>query len=363
MQKLLRQIRGGVSEEDMSLFEYVSVKDMAKIYQEMGTDKRAQEIWEELKASLLARREKAERKMRELEGRQVELSAERDAAEAEAARLAAEEAARVAAEEEEAAKRKRKEEKKRKKAEEAARNAQAEDERTAAEAEAAEIERLAREEEQRIAAEQQALREKADAKRRRREDKARRLAEEQEALRKEQEENEGSRRRSRNQRKEWEDYVASHPLEFTKETKQEIVQIKKEFDSKPPPSADVQLLSRTYTPQCPNCHAKYAKPPPEWDCPMCLRKFRQRIKTWQPDDNSDSCMCCGAGVGRFSRHHCRNCGRVVCGGCSEAKAVIPSLGFKDPVKCCKDCTKQFTAAAASTAAAGGGGSASPPNAA
>lgn len=343
VQKLLRALRNGVTEEDMSLFEFVAVKDMAKIYQDMSDDRRAEQIWEDLKASLIARREKAEAARRQLD----DLSDQQSAMEAEAARLAAEEEARQQAEAEEAEKRRRKEEKRRKKAEEAARNA-SEADRAAAEEAAREAERLAAEEEARLAEEEEAARAKAESKRKRREEKARRLAEEQEELRKQAE---AGRKKGRTQREEWTDYVASHPLEFTKDTKQVIAQVKVAHESKPPPSASEKLLARTYTPMCPKCLAKYAKPPPEWDCPMCLRKTRQRIKTWQPDENSDACMVCGGGVGMFSRHHCRNCGRVVCGKCSEGKANIPALGFREPVKVCTDCACVPTAAAAPGATA------------
>jgi hypothetical protein len=37
---------------------------------------------------------------------------------------------------------------------------------------------------------------------------------------------------------------------------------------------------------------------------------------------------------------------VTCGKCTEAKASIPSLGFNDPVKVCRDCMAQLGAATA-----------------
>ena len=75
VQDLLKRVKG-VTDEDMQLFEFVSVKDMAKIYQEMGTDREATDIWDELKGALLARREKAEKKKRELERKEQDLDAE-----------------------------------------------------------------------------------------------------------------------------------------------------------------------------------------------------------------------------------------------------------------------------------------------
>ena len=338
VQKLLKNLKGGYNDEDMVLLEYVGVKDMAKIYQEMSSDRRAEAIWEELKAALIARREKQQRKAEAMESRAGELDAEAKAAEEEAKRLEEEEAAKAAEAE---AKRLRREERRRKRAEQASQ--MEEDAR-------AEEERLLAEEAARLAEEEEAAKKRREDRRRKRAEKAARLAEEQEALAAEQEKAKADRKRRKNQKKEWSDYVASHPLEFSNDVHIEIKQVKVERETKPPPTATEALLARSYTPQCPNCHAKYSKPPTEWDCPMCLRKFRQKIKTWQPD--VDSCGVCTTGVGRFTRHHCRNCGRVVCGKCSDFKAAIPAVGFKDgPVKVCRECMEQLAPAAAAAAAA------------
>lgn len=327
VQKLLRSLKGGLTEEDMALLEYVSVKDMAKIYGEMSSDREVEQIWEELRGALQQRREKAERKRRELEKRQKEIENEQ---EEEGVKALREEQERLAAQEaEEAERRRRKEERRRRK-----------DEQKQAEEAAVIAEQEAREEEERLAAEE-AERKKQDAKKKKREARARELAEEQEALKAEKAKN----TKPKDQKREWADYVAQHPLEFAAHT-QEIEQVKIEHVTKAPPQATVDLLNRTYTPKCPNCQAKFSKAPPEWDCPMCLRRLRQRIKVWQPDDECTSCMVCKSGVGRFSRHHCRSCGRVVCSKCSEGKALIPSVGYKEtPVKVCLDCVTQMQAAA------------------
>jgi DNA repair exonuclease SbcCD ATPase subunit len=323
VQRLLKSIKGGVTDEDMALLEYVSVKDMAKIYQEMSSARQAAEIWEELRNALQARRDKAERKIKEIERRQKEID---DQAEQEAAQRAAEEAERLQAEQEAEERRKRKEERRRRRQEEAAAAA-------AAEEEAAVAEQEAREEEERLAAEE-AERKRREAKRKKREARARELQEEQDALAAEREK---QAKKKISQKQEWSDYVASHPLEFNQNVAQTIDQVKLEHETKAPPKITEELLKRTYTPKCPNCAAKFSKPPPEWDCPLCLRRLRQRIKVWQPDNDTDNCMCCEGSIGRFSRHHCRNCGRLVCAKCSEGRAIIAQLGFKDPVKVCKDC--------------------------
>lgn len=352
VQKLFRTMNGGkgeegLTEEDRALLEFVSVKDMAKIYQEMGSDRHAQQIWDELKAALQARRERAERKRREMEDRFRELDDETKAAEDDAERLRAEQEAAEA----EAEKRRRKEERRRRRAAEAAAAAAEEEERQRLQEEADAADKAAAEEEEAAAAEEAERQRKREEKRRRKEEKARRLKEEQEALAQEQAaaNEESKRRRKRDQKREWDDYVASHPLEFSNNANVKIDMEKKQHEYKPPPQFTDQLLSRTYTPQCPNCHAKYSKPPSEWDCPMCLRKFRQHIKCWQPDDVT-KCAVCSTGVGRFTRHHCRNCGRVTCGKCTELKVLIPALGFKDaPVRACTQCMEQLAPAAVAAA--------------
>ena len=344
VQKLLKALHKGngdqgVSDEDMSLLEYIAVRDMVKIYQEMGSDdNKAEDIWNELKTALIARREKANRKNRELEERARDIESERTAAEEEAARLQQEQEEEAAA----AEKRRRKEERRKRRAAEAA-AAAAEEERAALDAEAAEAEAAAAEEEEARAAEEEAARQRREARRKRREEKARRLAEEAAALEQEQVAAREERKRKRNQKSEWDNYVATHPLEFQSSAPTAIEQQRRDDIGQMTRAAlaDEGLLNRIYTPQCPNCHAKYSKPPNEWDCPMCLRKFRQHVKCWQPDDASN-CGVCECSVGRFTRHHCRSCGRVVCGKCSDLKVEIPQIGFKGtPVRACKQCVAQL----------------------
>ena len=61
---------------------------------------------------------------------------------------------------------------------------------------------------------------------------------------------------------------------------------------------------------------------------------------WIPDEKVTKCMNCQ--VTEFSlinrRHHCRNCGNVVCHNCSSRKRVIPSGKSQDkPVRVCDKC--------------------------
>lgn len=47
--------------------------------------------------------------------------------------------------------------------------------------------------------------------------------------------------------------------------------------------------------------------------------------SWQPDSESDSCTLCGDLFTFFNRkHHCRKCGKLVCGACSGQFLTYPS---------------------------------------
>ncbi|XP_014289849.1 pleckstrin homology domain-containing family F member 2-like [Halyomorpha halys] len=59
---------------------------------------------------------------------------------------------------------------------------------------------------------------------------------------------------------------------------------------------------------------------------------------WVPDTEAEFCMCCR--ISEFSvinrRHHCRNCGNVVCRSCSRNKFVLNHMSSK-PVRVCRNC--------------------------
>ncbi|KQK18036.1 uncharacterized protein LOC100823549 [Brachypodium distachyon] len=61
---------------------------------------------------------------------------------------------------------------------------------------------------------------------------------------------------------------------------------------------------------------------------------------WLPDSAASSCMLCGA---RFhpiicTRHHCRFCGGIFCGGCSKGRSLMPpKFGTSDPQRVCDVC--------------------------
>lgn len=39
----------------------------------------------------------------------------------------------------------------------------------------------------------------------------------------------------------------------------------------------------------------------------------------------------------WEQHHCRNCGKVVCGACSSQKVVIPGLDMQKAERVCSQC--------------------------
>lgn len=59
---------------------------------------------------------------------------------------------------------------------------------------------------------------------------------------------------------------------------------------------------------------------------------------WVPDTETKECMHCKkTQFTTFNRrHHCRNCGRVICGNCSKNKSLIPFQSSK-PVRVCDTC--------------------------
>ncbi|XP_070193286.1 uncharacterized protein [Littorina saxatilis] len=58
---------------------------------------------------------------------------------------------------------------------------------------------------------------------------------------------------------------------------------------------------------------------------------------WVPDARVTMCMLCLAEFSiTWRRHHCRACGRIICGNCSENKAPLRYLKYK-PARVCDEC--------------------------
>eukprot|EP00026_Physarum_polycephalum_P006886 Phypoly_transcript_06939.p1 GENE.Phypoly_transcript_06939~~Phypoly_transcript_06939.p1 ORF type:complete len:369 (+),score=54.34 Phypoly_transcript_06939:492-1598(+) len=59
---------------------------------------------------------------------------------------------------------------------------------------------------------------------------------------------------------------------------------------------------------------------------------------WAPDDSATACIICKDEFNFFNRrHHCRACGQVICGKCSDKKLRIATLDSKKDVRVCSAC--------------------------
>lgn len=74
-----------------------------------------------------------------------------------------------------------------------------------------------------------------------------------------------------------------------------------------------------------------------------LNSRQQQIITetpprWIPDEEAAQCMACAQTFTTFRRrHHCRNCGGVFCGICSNSQAPLPKFGLTKAVRVCRNC--------------------------
>ncbi|XP_015520780.1 lateral signaling target protein 2 homolog [Neodiprion lecontei] len=64
----------------------------------------------------------------------------------------------------------------------------------------------------------------------------------------------------------------------------------------------------------------------------------ERAPAWIPDQDAPRCMACHAAFTVVRRrHHCRNCGKVFCGRCSNNNVPLPRYGHTKPVRVCNRC--------------------------
>lgn len=80
----------------------------------------------------------------------------------------------------------------------------------------------------------------------------------------------------------------------------------------------------------------------QWNTFIMPREAPTRAN-WIRDDEATHCMSCRRAVFTMltRRHHCRQCGRVVCHACSTKRALIPSLYADVRVRICDDCDRQL----------------------
>lgn len=80
--------------------------------------------------------------------------------------------------------------------------------------------------------------------------------------------------------------------------------------------------------------------------PISVLKDSARPEYWVPDAEISSCSVCDRGLGATATtgsqgnsrvHHCRQCGRGVCGSCSATRRPVPTRGWDTPVRVCDDC--------------------------
>eukprot|EP01059_Diplonema_ambulator_P010843 TRINITY_DN20871_c0_g1_i3.p1 TRINITY_DN20871_c0_g1~~TRINITY_DN20871_c0_g1_i3.p1 ORF type:complete len:411 (+),score=227.74 TRINITY_DN20871_c0_g1_i3:48-1280(+) len=256
IQQLLKSLKDGYNDADMALMEFVSVKDMAKIYDDLNSSKKAELIWKELRRELKERRQqilakeleettnKQEmEKIQELIRKAEEEEAEHQRQKEEKKRQKKERREQREKErrerEEQAEREMREEEEKAKQldeeaAEKARRRAQKKKEKKRLEEE-----RLAQEAAEAEAEAERAAEEEAKAKEERRKTKKKEIAElkaKEEDLRQRAEANmkEQAKSKARNLKEEWDKFVKDHPLEYG-DAEEEIVQVDIGRSTRPPP--------------------------------------------------------------------------------------------------------------------------------
>ncbi|VUZ48153.1 unnamed protein product [Hymenolepis diminuta] len=85
---------------------------------------------------------------------------------------------------------------------------------------------------------------------------------------------------------------------------------------------------------------------PVFSAPKELVKSAVRPDYWQPDEECINCAVCKSAFGaRLSIHHCRMCGKGVCGSCSTRQKPVPQRGLDWPSRVCDTCFADSTSAA------------------
>eukprot|EP01059_Diplonema_ambulator_P010844 TRINITY_DN20871_c0_g1_i4.p1 TRINITY_DN20871_c0_g1~~TRINITY_DN20871_c0_g1_i4.p1 ORF type:complete len:340 (+),score=171.38 TRINITY_DN20871_c0_g1_i4:48-1067(+) len=185
IQQLLKSLKDGYNDADMALMEFVSVKDMAKIYDDLNSSKKAELIWKELRRELKERRQQILAKELEETTNKQEMEKIQELIRK--------------AEEEEAEHQRQKEEKKRQKKERREQR-EKEERRKTKKKEIAELK-----------AKEEDLRQRAEANMK-----------------------EQAKSKARNLKEEWDKFVKDHPLEYG-DAEEEIVQVDIGRSTRPPP--------------------------------------------------------------------------------------------------------------------------------
>ena len=71
-------------------------------------------------------------------------------------------------------------------------------------------------------------------------------------------------------------------------------------------------------------------------------KLPTKRPKWVPDSKYQECMDCKIQFSLFVRkHHCRNCGRLLCDECTPNFLALPHLGYNSEVRVCIRCVDRF----------------------
>lgn len=91
-----------------------------------------------------------------------------------------------------------------------------------------------------------------------------------------------------------------------------------------------------YHQQLPQHQQQQRQQEQQHNCPM--GRLIDVPPIWIPDEEAPRCMACALSFTTFRRrHHCRNCGGVFCGVCSNSSAPLPKYGLVKAVRVCRDC--------------------------
>lgn len=71
-------------------------------------------------------------------------------------------------------------------------------------------------------------------------------------------------------------------------------------------------------------------------CDDCYQNVTPPDVAWTPDSHGQ-CEVCNRNVRKGTRHHCRNCGKLVCGPCSGHRFIIPGSGSNKRQRVCDGC--------------------------
>lgn len=67
-----------------------------------------------------------------------------------------------------------------------------------------------------------------------------------------------------------------------------------------------------------------------------------KVPEWQPDESVTRCPCRVEFSVFKRRHHCRACGLVFCGECTQNKIFLPPpFTYTEPQRVCRQCNRKL----------------------